>query len=588
MQLNKIRLIPILLISILIASLIPANALTPQSEEVNEYSLEVAEFIREKCHGKCDNVIILGDDYVVPSFRRDIKWLYGWLFWEKLGVDKILTDIGYVQRKTKTFAEFNDLFKINYDDTSYEGKNVLIIRPDSPTSAQNQAINNFKQVLINKGYNPDFEEKLASEIVCNDPGLFSDFNGRTIFVFGTEENNDAFNCFPFQAGLENRNSAFIDINPWDGTNYAVIINTDNSEVIKAFTKIIEDDGYQNLKSESAYFFNVGVEVSTYIILGVSVAALVIGSGGTAAPALLAGGWMITEAAVDGADAVNTCYINPDGVGWCAAAVTFAVLPIANSGAKKGLKKLADDNIIKKAFKNSKEMIEKSFKRLGNHFDKKTISMVQKNADETIYLARGADKVDDLEAFYKNLDPKDRLRLLKAKGLREETIDKVYKNLGEEWIPYNPKNNEFLFRGELGVNFKVTPGTPMRNIDHGDELIALKDHVLTEKSILISTSQDPNVAKTFALGSQEGHIFVINPRSDNFIDVDKSYIENYGKINPLFEKEVAALSKVNSKEIVGAFKIGVDGKVIGDFIPNPAYMPDPDHVFDAKKIIEELK
>ena len=97
--------LPIAMIFLLLASLVPTTALTDQSKEVNQYSNEVASFIKEKCHGQCDNVIIVGDDYVVPSYRRDIRWLSGWWFWESLGIQKILTDIGYVQRKSKTFAE---------------------------------------------------------------------------------------------------------------------------------------------------------------------------------------------------------------------------------------------------------------------------------------------------------------------------------------------------------------------------------------------------------------------------------------------------------------------------------------------------
>ena len=57
---NKTNLIGIWIIFLLIASIIPVNAVS--TDEVNQYSSEVANFINEKCHGSCDDVIILGDD----------------------------------------------------------------------------------------------------------------------------------------------------------------------------------------------------------------------------------------------------------------------------------------------------------------------------------------------------------------------------------------------------------------------------------------------------------------------------------------------------------------------------------------------
>ena len=182
--------------------------------DVNEYALQVASLLKEKCHGDCEKVVMLGDDYVIPSFRRDVKFLNWNIFFSTVQIDKILTDIGYVQRKSRTFADFDDLFKVKDGDKGYEGKNVLFILPDNMDSKQKQEVERLKQIFRDKGYNPDFEAKNASDVSCNDPGLFSDFNGRTLFVIGTEQNNYAYNCFPFQAGLENRDAAFIDINPW--------------------------------------------------------------------------------------------------------------------------------------------------------------------------------------------------------------------------------------------------------------------------------------------------------------------------------------------------------------------------------------
>ena len=110
---------------LLVLSIVPVSAVT--AEEVNAHSHEVANFIKEKCHGDCDNVVLLGDDYVVPSFRRKIKWLNWYLFFSTLDIDYILTDIGYIQRESKTFAEFDALFKIKIQNFQPRSLSELII-----------------------------------------------------------------------------------------------------------------------------------------------------------------------------------------------------------------------------------------------------------------------------------------------------------------------------------------------------------------------------------------------------------------------------------------------------------------------------
>jgi hypothetical protein len=418
---------------ILVLSIIPlesVSAKTPTNKEINSYSSEVAELIKEKCHGDCENVVIVGDDYVVPHFRRDIRlspWYNFLIDFGGVKNDEILTDIGYVQRKQKTFSEFDDLFKLKYDDKEYQGKDVVIIRPTNPTSRQNSEINEFKQVLVDNGYNPNFIEKKGDEIVCNDVHLWDNFNGDTLFVFGTEENNPAFNCFPFQAGLENRDAAFIDINPWDGRNYAVIVNTNDPNVIEGFTNLIKSKGYVNLSSSSAYFFNVHTDTAGYLVLGVAAVALIVGTGGAAAPAVVVAAWGVTEVAVDGADIVNTCVVNPDGAGWCAGTVALAVLPGAVGPTKKAMKKLADDDIVK-GLKNFDGLFKSHRKNIQNFFGDDVLKKIIKNADDEISLVKGA------EMILKNV-PGGNLGNTGIAFLKEADGAEALKNLGKmENIP----------------------------------------------------------------------------------------------------------------------------------------------------------
>src|SRR3989338_95037 len=46
----------------------------------NSYSIEVSNFIKNKCEN-CKDVMIVGDDFVVPSYRRDISTFEGFLWW---------------------------------------------------------------------------------------------------------------------------------------------------------------------------------------------------------------------------------------------------------------------------------------------------------------------------------------------------------------------------------------------------------------------------------------------------------------------------------------------------------------------------
>jgi hypothetical protein len=306
------NLISIFFAFVLLVSIIPTGfvtAATPTAEQVNDYSLEVASFVKEKCHGSCENVVILGDDYVVPSFRRDIKWLNWYYFvpWlQDSKVDKILTDIGYVQRSEMEFSNLYALVTKQLDGANFEGKNILIIVPDSLSTEQRRAINDLKSEFETQ-FKSHFSEKKGSEVYCNDPQLWNNMNGYTLIVIGTEENNYAFNCFPFQAGLENRDAAFIDINPWDGRNYAIILNTNDDLIIKIFTQFIHDETYKGIRSETAYFFKIGTKVAVYSAITLAVLSGVGAAAGFAGAGALAVTANVVNVAADAAVVTDSCY-----------------------------------------------------------------------------------------------------------------------------------------------------------------------------------------------------------------------------------------------------------------------------------------
>ena len=311
---NPKTLISLVLAFLLVGSLIPINTVTASAatpEQVNDYATQVANFAKEKCHGDCDKVIILGDDYVIPSFRRDIKMLqwYYWLpFLPDSRVDKILTDIGYVQRQGVTFSEFEKIFvKVDWMGSKTMGKNVRFIIPRDYDAGILQEVERFEDMLKDKNYSLDVVKKYDDEIYCNDPQLWDNFNDVALFIFGN--NNKALDCFPFVPKVED--SAFIDINPWDGRNYAVIIQTENSEVLQTFRNVMSnEDMYRNLQAEWITFVDTGLIIA-------SIAATFVGA----------------DTFVDGADATFQCAVVKNAIACGASTAAFA-MPLLPSGPVK--------------------------------------------------------------------------------------------------------------------------------------------------------------------------------------------------------------------------------------------------------------
>lgn len=578
---SKMRFISIIFAILLVGSLVPINALS--ADDVNEYSLEVANLIKEKCHGNCDNVILLGDDYVIPSFRRSIRWLSGLWFWEDLKVDRILTDIGYIQRKSKTFAELDKLVTKQLDGRNYEGKNILFILPDNPTDDQTAAIGGLQSEFESK-FKSHIYNKSGDDVVCNDPNLWDNMNGYNLVVIGTEDNNYAYNCFPFQVGLENRNSAFIDVNPWDGRNYAVIINTDDSEVINLFTELIRTGEYKNIKSESAYFFRIGTRTAGYVALFLAVSAVIIGTGGTAAPAILTGAAWAADIAADGSDVADSCHINKESAGWCGASIAFMVLPFVPGGPFKRALSGAVDSPLFKKFVNI-------FGRVTKYFDGDDIKRVVKSSDDASteirkgwqrYL-RGISGEADQFRHLDNipLTKSDRLEFLRKLGnaetsleLGEETIKKIefvdrkiLKGADGDWNSYArtiriaddlkvPKKIDFVMSHEMAhakifedMNFKET----WTRID-SRKLIELDDtNILFESTREYEEFLAENLVKL----KVDNFYF---KELDGIVDIDDIYISYLSNIINGWKLDTvskwAAVAKLNDPSKYNMIKQGI--------------------------------
>ncbi|MBI2107175.1 hypothetical protein HYT57_04265 [Candidatus Woesearchaeota archaeon] len=385
-----------------IIALNPFRRLSDYNEKVdnpsmtdNSYSIAVSRFIKEKCKD-CEDVMILGDDFIVPHYRRDIPTLKKeWFFFDNKEIKEIYTDAPYVNKKTLQFSNYYEMFKV---EGKYQGKDVVMVLPDSVNEEQRSQIGRLENALKNKGYNPDFSDVNSKDINCIDESWFSNTKGKTLIIIGTEENNNAFKCMPFIAGQVNRDSAFIQPNVWDNQEYSIVLNTNDPEVIGFFSYLVETGSIVNLKGESAYFFKIGTQYAGYAAMGVGVGSLILFSGGTAAPALLLSAGALLEGISDAGSATDACVVNNEGMMWCGLSVGFAALPFVPSGpAKEVIKKFGDDILnenLFKMFEDVEPLMNKHFNklrsspRIGNIAFENAI----KTAQDNIHMAKGAEKL----------------------------------------------------------------------------------------------------------------------------------------------------------------------------------------------------
>lgn len=317
----------------------------------NTYPLEIGKFVRDKCQPpECTATVILGDDFVVPHYRRDVQFLNSFLFFDNPETNTIYSEIPYINRAEKPFSEFDELF---YYKGDYDGKPFVIIKPDTMNAQLEHQLEELKGTLVDK-FNPDIEELPASDVFCDDSTFFSQFNGATLLVFGTEQNNQAYNCFPFVAGLENRDSAFIEVNPWDGNNHAIVFNTEDTAAVEAFQGFIQTTAYKHVQSKKLYFIDTG---------------LTIGSIATAFVGL--------DTAVDLVDAGFQCLVMQNKV-LCGASSASLVLPIVPSGA------------VKAAIKS----ITNTIGPAGAKF------LAKYGSGGALFIGKNLDKVDDFKVFFK--------------------------------------------------------------------------------------------------------------------------------------------------------------------------------------------
>ncbi|MBI5389691.1 hypothetical protein HZB01_04930 [Candidatus Woesearchaeota archaeon] len=273
----------------------------------NPYALAVGEFVRDRCNG-CQDIVIVGDDYVVPEYRisyqREIGFDASGLLQPTLKTEHVFSDGFYAQR---TFArEFNQLDEIFSRGEGFGGKPTAFILPDNFTPEQEAMYQTLRQTLYDRLNQPDFTEWRSSQIACNDFDLFNTLRGKTLVIVGNYENNNALHCYPFYGPDVLEDALFMDINVWDPDETTIFIDGSNEWTMKAFNQVVANGTWMEMRGAHWYALYNTLSGVSYVLL---VGGLVASSGGTVATdGMLAFLIPYADSGSDALEVINDCAV----------------------------------------------------------------------------------------------------------------------------------------------------------------------------------------------------------------------------------------------------------------------------------------
>ncbi|MFH2027935.1 MAG: S8 family serine peptidase, partial [Nanoarchaeota archaeon] len=217
------------------------DPLSPSSN--NHYSLSIASFIQKKCE-TCENIIILGDDYVVPFYRVDYadisfwNWFKTW-FKNNTETEYIYSDQPYIKETKKNMGDLDTLF----DPTEYE--DIIIVKPRDTTPDLSTEINNLKTSIIDEfGYFPG--RVIIKESEDLDCDSYDELKTGNLILIGSRETNNVLKCIPwFDIGKKEGDTfkAAIEIerNVWGPQKYSIVVSGDDLEAgLSNLRRIMED------------------------------------------------------------------------------------------------------------------------------------------------------------------------------------------------------------------------------------------------------------------------------------------------------------------------------------------------------------
>ena len=221
------------------------SAVSP-NPSANNYALALASFVKKKCAAGCRHVLIVGDDFVVPSVRE-----FGASFTEDY---PRFSDRAFVPSTLKSVGDVNGFFN--------KGEVVAFVLPDNITPEIRVAVDSLKQTIKQKY---GLQDNYLEEINGNDNGLdcgsypFHPLAGKTLVIVGVKENNRLISCFGASALGGGRETYSVQPNSWGDfgpfRKYALIINSESQQVVDIVSYLIKNDLIRSRNYSQLEFFN---------------------------------------------------------------------------------------------------------------------------------------------------------------------------------------------------------------------------------------------------------------------------------------------------------------------------------------------
>jgi len=601
----------------------------------NTYSLQAGNFLQDRCNG-CLGTLILGDDYIVPHYRRDLDMSV--FFGLTTETDEIYSDISYIERTTKEFAEFEELF---YQKGKFDGKNVLIMLPNNVDAVKREQIDRIEDFL-KKNVNAKIEERNGNDVVCNSHQAFTVYSGYTAIVIGTESTNKALDCFPF-AVEESLETVTIERNPWDGRAYAVVVNSDRTNVLSFLADALETGAYKELHSSGWLIVQTADEVTMGISIGTSTAAL---APTPASPALFMIGKVsgIVNSAIKGAECWGLNELHYCGEAIIGIALPWGaekISPVIIKAASKTfgslftyferslgpeivplLQKLYYKGMLEADsgfYKIMKFLRDNDF--LGNSVTSEIIDLISRSPDEFLVFMNGFAKnnLDDAIGILKiskatNIAIQDLRTVASSKYLPARLFVKYVDGVDSSFA-YIPYTKQFysnglpmpLFKGAslkvptdpLEASKLVSNDLSFRHGQKGYDLIRQMADGTGSDQAVSSMTRDLRVAAYYSRKNNnnlwEGYIAVYDPVHAPLADsqailkkmsekIPDASVHTVDEItftvkqvyeDSLVNNEVSHLGQPSIKYLIGWFKTARQGdKQLLEFIPNPEYIGDP--------------
>ena len=343
----------------------------------NSYSIEVSNFIKNKCEN-CKDVMIVGDDFVVPQYRNEVPLTQGFSAWgivdwfEDRISKPIYTDTGFIQRK----------FDFKISDLKEMENRVYFVLPSNMNSELRDSISELELTIKNK-FDVKVNEIQGNEVNCDDVQYFDKFNDASLFIIGDRENNPSLKCYPF-IDLE-ENMVTVQPNIWDSAHlfddsksFTVIINSLNPNVTMNVDYLFKNDIYLDINERSA--------ILDYALMGagaVGAGAVIIGAVTIGSPVLIVGGVILA-----GTSIANECIIKNaggDNWGWC--------------GLDAGLT-VVGGKVVELGFKASKPLVTWTVK---NTVGTEGIKLLSKYGDDFLSASYELIKKGKYKSFVKALN-----------------------------------------------------------------------------------------------------------------------------------------------------------------------------------------